>query len=77
MTTTCTFCGSDRITVKVKMYCDSAENFPLRARYKNPKKSMLRPWLPEYFYADMCNVCGSVVRMYAGASHDDWETGDY
>lgn len=73
----CTFCGSDKITNKVKMYCDSGDNFPLRARYENPKKSVFRPFLPEYFYADICNSCGSIIRIFAETPHDDWETGSY
>jgi hypothetical protein len=77
MVKSCSYCGSENITRQVKMYCDSGSNFPLRAQYKNPKKSLLRPFLPEYFYADICNACGSVIRMYAKTPHDQWETGDY
>jgi hypothetical protein len=73
----CFYCGMENITERVKMYCDSGSNFPLRAHYKNPKKSVLRPYLPEYFYADICNDCGTVVRLYSPNTHTDWETGEY
>jgi hypothetical protein len=73
----CSFCGSDQITEDVKVYCDSGNNFPLRAQYRNPKKAIFRPFLAEYFYAEICNSCGSVVRMYVKTPRNSWETGDY
>ena len=73
----CVHCGSEKITHDVKVHCDNGDNFPPRAHYRNPKKSVLRPYLDEYFYADMCNECGTVVRLYVRQPHDDWETGEY
>jgi hypothetical protein len=75
--TKCIYCESEDITKKVKVYTDSAENFPLRIKYKNEKKSFLRPEKSEYLYADICNKCGSVIRFYAENIHPDWITGDY
>jgi hypothetical protein len=77
MVKNCSFCGSEKITNNVKMYCDGGSNYPLRAYYINPKKSLLKPKLPEYFYAEICNNCGSINRMYAETPHDDWDTGKY
>ena len=77
ITKTCSFCGSEKITIKVKMYCDSSCNFPLRAMFKNPKKSFIRPNLPAYFYADICDSCGTLVRIYSEEPPSDWETGNY
>lgn len=77
MVKNCTFCGSDKITEKVKLFCDNASNFPLRAHYRNPKKSFFKPYIPEYFYAEICNSCGSILRIYAENPHDSWETGTY
>jgi hypothetical protein len=73
----CSYCESEEIVQNVKMYCDSAHNFPLRMTYKNPKKSFLRDTLPEYVYADVCSKCGTIVRMYVLNPHDDLVTGTY
>jgi hypothetical protein len=55
MVKNCTYCGIEKITNKVKMYCNGGRKYPLRAYYKKPKKSFLKPKLPEYFYADICD----------------------
>jgi hypothetical protein len=73
----CIYCGSEKMTNKVKIYCDSAGNFPLRFYYENEKKSFLSSDKPEYLYADICDECGSVVRFYAENLRDKKITGDY
>jgi hypothetical protein len=73
----CSFCESEEIVSNVKMYCDSANNIPLRMLFKNPKKSIFRDTLPEYVYADVCSKCGTIIRMYVLTAHNDLETGKY
>jgi len=75
--TKCIYCGSEDITELVKVYADSGDNIPLRANFESEKKSFFRPTKPEYFYADMCNACGSVIRFYAKTPHKNWITGEY
>jgi hypothetical protein len=75
--TKCIYCGSEKITNKVKMYCDSAQNHPLKVYYENPKKSVFSSDKAEHLFADMCCDCGSVVRVYSETPHDNWITGDY
>ena len=74
---TCPFCGGAKISLDVKVFCDDGSNFPLRAHYRNPKSSILRPYLPEFLLADLCNDCGSVVRWHVQTPRDTWETGSY
>lgn len=73
----CIFCGSEEITEKVKVFTDSGHNWPLRVCYENEKKSFFKPEITEYLYADMCNSCGSVIRLYSENPHSNWITGDY
>jgi hypothetical protein len=75
--TKCIYCGSEKITKKTQVYCDSAGNFPLRFYYEKEKKSFLSPNKPEYLYADICGECGSVVRFYTENLRDKIITGDY
>jgi hypothetical protein len=73
----CSFCGSEKITQKVRIYCDNGENFPLRFYYEKEKKTFLGSQKAEFLYADMCDECGSVIRFYAENLHDKKITGDY
>jgi hypothetical protein len=73
--TKCIYCASERIVKDVKLYCDNSGNFQLSAKYPNPKKTIFRPYLSEFMYAEICSACGSMVRIYAKTPHDAWETG--